>query len=261
MASASLPPPFVPSALPKAAPVPARTGDVVDHGVVRRASLRAASWTLRGTAKVTGEVDVDTVVVDGTASVGGKVTVSELRVNGTLEVNADASFGHRLALDGNAHILGTLHAGDIDAKGSLRVGGAVDVDRAVSWRGALEVRGTLKASRLAGEGRLEVGGAVSAKEVDLVLDHPSSARTVVAESVRVRIRNRPLRDTPFLEVDRIQADMVELEGVHVEYVRASQIIAGAGCQIARFDGKVVRQHPSARMGPSSISARPHGLTR
>jgi cytoskeletal protein CcmA (bactofilin family) len=260
MASAALSGPGLPP--PAAAPVPppARVGDLIDDGVVRRGSVRASRWTVHGFAKVTGEVDVDTWVVEGTASVGGKVSASDLRATGTVEISADASIAHLLALDGNTHVVRTLHAGDIDTKGSLRVGGAVDVDRAVLWRGTLEVGGSLKASRLAGEGRLAVVGAVAAKEVDLVLEQPSTVRSITAETVRVRVRHRPLREPPFLTVERIEADMVELEGVHVEYLRASQIIAGAGCQIARFDGSVVRKHASARLGPSSISARPHGLS-
>ena len=261
MASASLPPPVAPSLPAKPAPPPGRTGEFLDQGVVRRASLRAARWTLRGTAKVTGEVDVDTAVLAGIASVGGTITAGELRVDGSLAAIGDASVTHRLAVDGDFQLRGALHAGDIDAKGTVRVGGGVDVDRAVVWRGSLEVGGALKASRVAGEGSIEVGGVLAAKEVDLALDRPSSVRSIAAETVRVRLRRRPLRDPPFLELERIDADLVELEGVHVEYLRASQISAGAGCRIARFDGKVVRRHASARLGPSSISLRPHGLSR
>ncbi|MCI4321234.1 MAG: hypothetical protein L3K18_03380 [Thermoplasmata archaeon] len=259
MASAAIPGAGLPAPVAPAVPAPARVGDVVDDGVVRKVGVRAARWTVHGFAKVTGEVDVDTWVVEGTASVGGKVSASDVRASGTLELSADASVAHLLSLDGNAHVVRALHAGDIDAKGSLRVGGAVDVDRAVLWRGTLEVGGALKASRLAGEGRLEVTGAVAAKEVDLVLEQSSTVRSITAETVRVRVRHRPLREPPFLTAERIDADMVELEGVHLDYLRASQIIAGPGCQIARFDGRVVRKHPTARLGPSSISVRPHGL--
>ena len=260
MASASLPPPVSPVP-PKAPAAPARTGEVVDRGVVRRVGVRAARWELRGVAKLTGDLDVDTAVIDGAVSVGGKVIAADLRVDGTIESTGDALVSHLLALDGHARVDGSLRAGDIDAEGSLRVGAGVDVDRAVLWRGALEVKGWLKASRIAGEGRFEVGGAVSGKEVDLVLEQPSRAKSISAETVRVRSKRRPLRDRALLEVERIDADMVELEGVVVEYLRSAQIIAGPGCRIARYDGKVVRSHPSARLGPSSVSPKPHGLTR
>jgi cytoskeletal protein CcmA (bactofilin family) len=253
--------PLMPPTPTLVAPVLVRTGEVGDPGIVRRAAVQAARWTVRGTTKVTGSVDVDTATIDGTASIGAKLSAAELRVHGTLEVGGDATVSHVLRLDGSAHLGGTLHAGDLDVKGAARIGGALDVDRAVLWRGSLEVGGTLKASRLAGEGKLDVGDAVTAKEVDLILDASSRVRSITAETVRVRVKHRPLKDPPYLDVERIDADIVDLEGVHLEYLRASQISAGADCRIARFDGKVVRQHATARLGPSSISDRPHGLWR
>jgi cytoskeletal protein CcmA (bactofilin family) len=263
MASASLPPP-VPRAglpIPTTTPVPARTGAFVDRGVVRRAHVRGAQWNLDGTAKVTGDVDVDTATLSGTASIGGKLSAGELRTSGRLDVVGDAVVKHRLAVDGSARFGATLHAGDIDVRGTLRVEGAIDVDRSVLWRGTLEAGGAITASRLAGEGRLVAQGAVLAKEVDLVIEGPSHAGAIRAETVRVRSRRKLLGPAPSLEVERIDADLVELEDVHVEYLRASRIVAGAGCQIARYDGTVVRQHAGARLGPSSISARPYGLSR
>lgn len=261
MANTSLPPPLPPPAAPKAPAAPPRTGEVSDRGVVRRAGVRAARWTLQGVAKLTGDLDVDTAVVDGAASVGGKIVATDLKVDGTVEAVGDVAVGHLLSVDGTARFDGALRAGDVDADGSLRIGGSVDVDRATLWRGALEVKGSLKASRVAGAGRFDVDGPVTAKEVDLVLEQPSRARSIAAETVRVRTRRRPLREPVKLELDRIEADMVELEDVVAEYVRSGQIIAGPGCRIARYDGKVVRAHPTARLGPSSVTPRPHGLWR
>jgi cytoskeletal protein CcmA (bactofilin family) len=255
VASAGLPPP-----VPK--PVaPARTGTVTDHGIVRRADVKTAHWTVVGTAKVTGVVEADVVDLDGTTSVGGRISAGELRTKGIFDTGSDTVVNHRLAVEGSARVGGTLHAGDIDVRGTLRVGGTVDVDRSVLWRGAVEVGGSLKASRFAGEGRVEVGGTIAVKEIDIALDSPSTAGAIVAETVRIRRRHRLLGPTAGLEVERIDADLVELEGVHVEYLRASRIIAGEACRIARFDGTVVRKHPRARLGPSSVSARPHGLWR
>ena len=261
MASASLPP--LPRAvpLPKTAPPPPRTGSVVDRGVARHGEVAAADWTVHGTAKVTGNVDADTVTVDGTASVGGQLKAVELGVKGRLDVVGDSAANHRLAVVGSARFGASLHAGDIDVQGTLRVEGPVDVDRSLLFRGTLELAGGLIASRLAGEGRIDSHGAVHAKEVDLVLDGPSTVGSVVAETVRVRSRRKLLGLAPSLEVERIDADMVELEDVHVEFVRASQIIAGAGTRIARHEGRVTRQHPTARIGPSSISLPPAGLFR
>jgi cytoskeletal protein CcmA (bactofilin family) len=210
---------------------------------------------------VTGDIDVDTALVDGTASIGGKVVATELRVDGTLEVSGDSSVRHVVKLDGSSRLGGTLHAGDLDVRGAVRIAGAVDVDRSITWRGILEVGGPVRASRVAGEGRIEVADALNAKEVDLVLDAPSRIRTITAETVRVRVKRRPFQDPPALELERIEADLVDLEGVHLEYLRAGRINVGSGCRIARFDGQVVRRHGNARLGPSSISPRPHGLWR
>ncbi|MCI4369784.1 MAG: hypothetical protein L3J81_00470, partial [Thermoplasmata archaeon] len=115
--------------------------------------------------------------------------------------------------------------------------------------------------RLAGEGRVEARKEIRAKELDLVLESPSTAAAIRAETVRVRSRRKFLAPSASLEVERIDADLVELEDVHVEYLRASRIVAGAGCRIARYDGTVVRQHASARLGPSSVSLPPRGLSR
>ncbi|HXQ94363.1 MAG TPA: hypothetical protein VN864_04245 [Thermoplasmata archaeon] len=261
MASASFPPDPRAVPLPRMPPAPARTGSIVDRGVARHTAVATANWSVHGTAKVTGAVEADTVEVDGTASVGGKLTSVELGVHGRLDVVGDARANHRLAVVGSARFGGALHAGDLDVRGTLRVEGAVDVDRAVLWRGTLELAGGLTASRFAGEGRVDSAGAIHAKEVDLVLEGPSVISAIQAETIRVRSRRKLLGASPSLEVERIDADLVELEDVHVEFVRASQIIAGAGTRIARHEGTVTRQHPTARIGPSSISARPAGLYR
>src|SRR5580692_5502090 len=230
MASASLPPP-VPRAEPHAKPAgPTRTGSVVDRGVVRRADVRAAQWNLNGTAKVTGDVEVDTAVLVGTASVGGRLTVSDLRTSGRLDVVGEASANHLVSVVGSARFAAALHAGDVDVRGTLRVEGATDVDRSVLWRGVLELGGPLTASRLAGAGRIDGKGAVRAKEVDLALEGTSAVESLRAETVRVRTHRKFLAPAVSLQVERIDADLVELEDVHVEHLRASRIIAGAGCR-------------------------------
>jgi cytoskeletal protein CcmA (bactofilin family) len=261
LASASLPPAPRAVPLPRAVPPPLHTGTVFDRGVARRAEVAAAEWTVRGTAKVTGNVAADTITVDGTASVGGKLTAAELTVDGRLDVVGDAAANHRLAVVGAARFGGALHAGDVDVRGTLRVEGPVDVDRSVLWRGSLELAHGLTASRFAGEGRVDAKGVVQAKDVDLGIDGPSSIGSIQAETVRVRSRRKLLGESPSLEVERIDADIVELEDVHVEFVRASQIVAGPGTRIARHEGRVTRQHASARIGPSSVSVPPYGLSR
>jgi cytoskeletal protein CcmA (bactofilin family) len=261
MASASVPTGVLPVPVPPPVAVPERTGTIADRGVARRADVRAARWTVDGTAKVTGVVEVDTIELDGSTSVGGRLTAVELKSNGLLDIQSDASVRQRLAIEGTARVGGTLHAGDIDFQGTLRVGGTVDVDRSVLWKGSVEVGGSLKASRFAGEGRIEVLGTIAVKDIDLALESPSKAGAIVAESVRIRRKGRLLGPAQSFDVERIDADLVELEGVHVEYLRASRIVAGEGCRIARYDGTVVRKHASARLGPSSVSARPQGLFR
>jgi cytoskeletal protein CcmA (bactofilin family) len=261
MASASLPSAGLPAPVPKPVVAPERTGTIADRGVVRRADVRAVRWTVDGTAKVTGIVDADTIELDGSTSVGGRLSAVELRADGMLDVQGDAIVKHRLAVAGTTRIGGTLHAGDVDVRGTLHVGGTVDIDRSVLWRGCVEIGAALKASRFAGEGRVTVTGTVAVKDVDLAIDSPSRVAAIVAESVRVRRRPKLFGPTASLEVERIDANLVELEGVHVEYLRASRIVAGEGCRIARFDGTVVRKHASARLGPSSVSAPPYGLFR
>ena len=86
---------------------PHRRPDRIDRGPGGRPPCGAsptADWSVHGTAKVTGNVEADTVEVDGTASVGGKLTSVELGVHGRLDVVGDARANHRLAVVGSGPV-------------------------------------------------------------------------------------------------------------------------------------------------------------
>ena len=56
-------------------------------------------------------------------------------------------------------------------------------------------------------------------------------------------------------------DVVEIVSCSLEGVRAGEIVLGRNAHVGTVEGKVVRAHPSSRVGPESWSRPPPGLSR
>ncbi|MGA9839567.1 MAG: hypothetical protein WBF81_04865 [Thermoplasmata archaeon] len=255
---------------PAATPPPTRTGTLRDTGTVRRESVRASAWTTTGTAKVQGDVDVGTGAASGLVSIGGTLSATSFRAKGTFEVVGPTEVHDALTLEGTIHLRSAVHAGAVDVRGTLRSSSDLRVDRALrvtgtleapsahvgllELTGAAELPGDLEAAvsvraRFRGDSRL---GTVRANAV--ALEGPPSAwiptmfRKVFGGSARIH-------------VNRIEADTVALSAVDVQFVHAREIVLGPGAHVTEVEGKVVRRHPSSRVGPESRSDPPHGLSR
>jgi cytoskeletal protein CcmA (bactofilin family) len=237
---------------------------------VRRDSVRAASWTVAGLAKVQGDVDVETGTVEGLLSVGGRLAAGRLRARGTLEAVGVAEVREELAVDGTARFASTVHAGDLDSAGSLRAIGAVTVDRALYVRGSVEAP-SIAARVFDLDGSAEVLGDVTAA-VTVRGRFRADSRLGSVRANRVELHGPPTALVPTLwrlvfggnaavHVERIEAESVELSAVDVDLVHAPAIVLGAGAHVTTVEGTVVRRHPSARVGPESRSPPPHGLSR
>jgi hypothetical protein len=251
-------------------PTPPPTGVLRNTGAVRHDTVRAARWTSSGSVKVTGDATVGDADLRGLTTIGGKLTAERLTADGTLEVQGATDVRSSISLEGTFRPLGTVHLRGGTVRGILRTVSEIKVDRELSVEGVLEAP-SLKVGLLDLKGVATVPGAiVSRSKVRGQFRGDSTLGPVTA--VEVVLRGPPPGMVPTLvrkvfggsarvEVDRIEADRVELEAVRVAFVRSKAIVLGPGAHVAEFEGTIVRQHPSARVGFESESPPPHGLSR
>lgn len=250
------------AARPSMTPV---TGTVTERGTIRHDAVRTARWSVTGTAKVTGPVEVGTADVRGTLIVGGLLTADRLRSRGTLEVEGPVNVRGAFSSRGTLRAALTVHAIDLDVNGVARFAGLLTVDRTCAARGVLSAPAlTVGVLRL--EGSAHVAGEIKALTVDANLREASQLGHLTARTVRLRGRVPSLVDKVFFHertviVERIDAESVNLTGVDAGLVRAQKIVLGRGCHVTAVDGTVVSRHPSSSIGPESRSPPPYGLRR
>jgi cytoskeletal protein CcmA (bactofilin family) len=257
--------PKAPSVAPPPAPKIPRTGTLRDRGAVRRDSVHALRWSTQGAVKVLAEVDVGSATLAGTTTVGGSVVADSLRSEGPLEVGGPVDVSGTLVSDGSLHTRGTVHAREAEFRGIADLGGELTVDQAVTVKGAL-IAPSVRAGSLVGEGTLEVAGEVEASHVAFRFRERGRVGSFRATDLRLTVRppspvEMVLGHDRAVVVVRVEAESVELEGVDVRFVRAPKIVLGRNAHVTEYEGKIVRRHASARVGPESRSPPPHGLTR
>jgi hypothetical protein len=270
MAAASSPPVPTPATLPVAArpspPAPRpREGEIRDLGTVRRDSVDANRWTARGTVKVTGDVNVGAAELEGSVAIAGKVAAGAFRSRGTVEVEGPVDITGALETSGGLHAAGTVHAAEADLRGEVAVLGALSVDRVLRCRGSLAAP-SLSVGGLSLQGEAQIPGDIVGNSVEARFTRNSVLWTVRARSVSLRARipnlvEKVLGREMAVTIRRVEADAVVLEGVDVKFVRSPSITLGRDAHITEYEGTIVRQHPSARVGFESRSPRPYGLWR
>ncbi len=255
-----------PAATPPAAPPKTpRSGEIRERGVSRRDHVHALRWSTAGSVKVLAEVDVGEAKLSGQTAVGGAVSADQLRSGGTLEVGGTVDVTGSLVSAGFLRTRGAVHAGQADLRGVVHLAGDLTVDRSLTVNGSLRAP-SVRATGFLAEGALEVPGEVVASHVEVRFREKSHVGSVHGSTVRLTVRPpNPIemvlgRALPVL-VLRVEADSVELEGVDVRFVRAPEIVLGRNAHVTEFEGKLVRRHPSARVGPESRSPPPYGLSR
>jgi cytoskeletal protein CcmA (bactofilin family) len=246
-------------------PRPSRTGQLTDRGVVRRDSVLALGWTVDGTVKVTGDVDVGTVRVSGTVAIAGTVTADAITVRGSLEAGGAVTVTGPISTEDRCVVTGPLRAQTASFTGTARIARDVEVAGVLTVRGKFAAS-SIRAQELRADGDLEVPGTVDAGVVDVRIRRSSQLGTVRARSVRLlRSAGNPLElvfgAPPPSHIVRIEADRVELEGVDVDFVRSPEVALGRDAHITELEGTVVRRHPTARVGPRSKTPPPYGLRR
>lgn len=227
--------------------------------------MHTSRWTLRGTAKVQGDVDAGTVTIQGSLSVGGSMTADEVRVDGALDVAGAVVVQGPFRTNGDLRAGASSRAGDLDLRGSSRVIGDVTADRGLASRGHLTAN-NVHAAAVSFDGAAEVPGEVVASRVVGKFDRDSRLGTVRAREVRLKGHvATPVDKVLFrrveVAVERIEGESVELEAVTVEFVRSPAVVLGRDAHIAHLEGSVVRRHPTSHVGPESRSPPPHGLRR
>lgn len=261
--TAPAPSPVSATALPPVLSRPAP--DLSENGVVRHDAVLARRWSVRGTAKVSGDVTVEAADLQGFLVVGGAFRGGRGRLRGTIEVAGPLDLRSELTVEGTLRGGTTVRAGSVAVSGTLRSAGAVEVVGTLEVRGRLEAP-SLRAAELRLRGCAEISGTTHALKVEAEFDRPSALGSVEARSVRLRGRApSPVdrlfgRSTP-VSVERIEADRVELERVDVAFVRAPEIRLGAEAHVTTIEGTVVARHRTSRVGPESRSPRPPGLRR
>jgi cytoskeletal protein CcmA (bactofilin family) len=240
-------------------------GTLTERGAVRHDSVRAARWSMTGTAKVTGAVEVGTVDVRGTVVVGATLSAERLRSRGTLEVEGAVDVRGPFSSRGTLRAAAPVHAVELDVEGTARFAGPLTVDRTCHVRGGLHAP-ALTAGVLTLEGSARIPGEVRAQNVEATFREASQLGHIRAGAVRLRGRVPNLVDKVFFHertvvVERIDADSVELTGVEAGLVRAQRIVLGRACHVTAVDGTVVSRHPSSSIGPESKSPPPYGLRR
>ena len=242
-----------------------RGGPVSDRGTVVHDEVRSIRWKLRGIAKVVHDVDVGAGDLRGTVVVGGPLLADELRLDGSLEVRGPVAVARRLRAQGSVDAGGNLRAAEAIVVGKLRVLGELELDGASRLRGTVRA-GEIRAGPLELRGDVRVPGPIAAARFDATLSAGSRLGELRATELRLRgpapnLVRRVLGPEAPVTVTRVEAETAALAGVRVGFVKAREIVLGPDAHVATVEGTVVRQHPTARLGPESWTPPPEGLRR
>jgi len=216
-------------------------------------------------AKVDAEVEVDAAELNGRAIVGGPFVAGQLSVAGALESRGPLTVSGLFALRGALEASADVRAGEARLEGRLRTRGELVVERTLRLRGTFQGP-SVRSAALELQGSATIPGTVDAATVTAALTEDSAIGTVRCGSLRLRgpppnLVRRVLGRVPVVTVERVEAETVFIEAARVGFVRAQEVTLGREAHVAAVEGRVVRSHRSARLGPESWSRPPAGLTR
>jgi len=262
-ATPSAPKPVAPP--PKAPPSRPRVRELHDSGTLRKESVDADRWFASGLVKVTGDANLGEGKLDGTVSIGGRLSAASARYRGVLEVDGAVEVSGALSGTGNLGVGSTLHAGTAELKGTARVGGPLTVDRMLKVDGSLAAP-SAAVGELDLEGDARIPSNLTGLRVRTFLKEDSVFGIVRARAVSLKGKPTNLVEKVFfrrrrVRVERVEADEAELEAVEVKFVRAPKITLGRDAHVTEYEGTIVKQHPSSRVGFESKSELPYGLRR
>lgn len=244
------------------ATAPLRVAGIADAASSCRPEVRAEEWTVRGDAKVLGEVDVGTARILGSLSVRGRLGATSLSLGSDSELFGPVTVVKRMEARGELRSGATLSVGELDVVGRLSATGAVTSTGGVRVVGAVVSPGEFRVGEtFAFDAHLEIEGTVTAATVDGRVRGRSRVAALVAPSVRIRRGAKVAGEPARLDVLRIDARSVDIEGVYCEYIRAEKVRLGPGCHVVRIDGDVTGVDRTSRVGPEAPFTRLPGKFR
>ncbi|GMA62319.1 hypothetical protein GCM10025859_27590 [Alicyclobacillus fastidiosus] len=173
---------------------------------------RGRNWTINGTAQSTGG-HFHKVTIRGEARVTGDIDCEQLKVMGTLDVQ------------------GNLHTGAAKIMGTVAVAGNASGED-VNLMGEMNVDGDCNAESLKCRGAFDISGLLNAGNIEIVLHGYSRAKEIGGDKIYVKPQLRffsgGLRR---LTVDTVEGDDVNLAYTTARVVRGNRVEIGPGCEI------------------------------
>lgn len=250
-----------PAGAPTVTAIPPREGTLIDGKSATREKIRVAYWRVDQAAKVASDVDVVQGDVAGEVSIGGRLAALQFQSSGLLEVTGDVDVRDRLTVLGTMRTGGSVRVSDLSVEGTFSTGGPIIVNGTARWQGFVEGPGDFSGTTVRIDGGFRFRGRFEASDLRADVSASSSAALVRADTLVLKRRSRRFGAPVTVSIDRIEGRVVVLEGIDAEYVRAERIVIGRDCHLTRVDGRIIRQHPRAHVGPESRSPRPYGLSR
>lgn len=181
---------------------------------------RGRNWTINGTAQSTGG-HFQKVTVRGEARVTGDIECEQLKVMGTLDVQGNLNTGA-------AKIMGTVDV----------AGNASGED--VSLMGEMNVAGDCNAESFKCRGAFVISGLLNAGNIEVVLHGYSRAKEIGGDKISVKPQSRFFSGgTRRLTVDTIEGDDINLAYTTARVVRGNRVEIGPGCEVERIEYRSV----------------------
>lgn len=250
---------------PVAGSSPSSGASLRERGTIRHDEVRARRWEVGGIAKVVRGVEVDVAQLRGTTVIGGPLVAREVTVSGGLESHGPVTVAGRFRVRGSLDTGGSVRAGAATFEGPVRIARELVVDGALRLRGALRAA-SVRCEQLRLRGSVTVPGALTSGTIDAELVGDCSVGAVVCREIRLRrpvatVVEKVLGRGTVAEVGRVEAERAWVGGARVGFLRAKEVVLGRDAHIASVEGRIVRAHPSSRVGPESWSRPPAGLSR
>jgi len=151
-----------------------------------------------GSARVSGDVEANTIRTAGSASFSGSVDALHIHNAGNLRIAEDVSTGSFKSA-GSSTVDGDLRATHFSCSGSQRVGNDLIAGN-VRLSGSCNVSNDVEADEFVSKGRFRIGGLLSADDIRIQLGHGRGGQCVVSEigGERIEVRSKG----PFWDYDQ-----------------------------------------------------------
>src|SRR5579875_1572473 len=188
------------------------------------------NWTINGTARSMGG-NFDKVTIRGEAKVTGDLDCYLLKLMGTLSVHGDLKMK-------TSKIMGT-----VDVTGNVS-------GEKLSLLGELNVKGDCNAEWFKSRGAFHIDGLLNAGNIEVSLYGPCRAREIGGDLIHVKPHFKLFASgIRQLTVDTVEGDDICLQYTTARVVRGNRVEIGHGCDIELVEYKTdFRQDAGAKIG-------------